>query len=200
MLNPERCQLLLIDAQERLFPAMPEGVRDQARRNWESLLFLADALGVPVLISEQYPQGLGPTLPGLLPEAGAAGTSPVILPKSTFSVMRDGALARQIADRISDGRRHVLIAGMETHICVALTALDLLPGAAGGAEGAGSGAGCAVSLIADGCLSRRKADWRRGLELCRGAGAQILSAETVLFGMLGRAGGPLFKEISRRIR
>ena len=46
MLNPERCQLLLIDAQERLFPAMPEGVRDQARRNWESLLFLADALGV----------------------------------------------------------------------------------------------------------------------------------------------------------
>ena len=199
MLNPERCQLLLIDAQERLFPAMPEGVREQVRRNWENLLFLAEALGVPVLISEQYPQGLGPTLPGLLPATAGAPAS-AVLPKTTFSLMQDGALARRVADHISDGRRHVLIAGMETHICVALTALDLLPGRPGSSGALDSGAGCAVSLIADGCLSRRKADWQRGLELCRDAGAQILSTETVLFGMLGRAGGPLFKEISRRIR
>ena len=182
LLDPTRCLLLLIDAQERLAPAMPEAPLAQARRNWDNLIYLAGALSLPLLASEQYPQGLGPTLPGLLPPGAE------ILPKTSFSVMREPALAQRVAEHIEAGRRHILVMGMETHICVALSALDLLS------------AGCAVSVVADACTSRRKADWRRGLDLCRDHGARVLSAETALFGLLQRAGGPLFKEISRRIR
>lgn len=182
LLDPGRCLLLLIDAQERLFPAMPEAPREQARRHWESMAYLAGAVPLALLASEQYPQGLGPTLPGLLPPGAE------ILPKTSFSVMREPVIARRVADHIESGRRHVLVMGMEAHICVALSALDLLS------------AGCAVSVIADACVSRREADWRRGLDLCRDHGARVLSAETAMFGLLERAGGPVFKEISRRIR
>ena len=85
-------------------------------------------------------------------------------------------------------RGDVLIVGMEAHICVALTALDLLA------------SGSNVYLVADGCLSRRAADRQRGLDLVRQAGGRIVSSETVLFGLIKQAGTPLFKEISRRIR
>lgn len=167
-------QLVLIDWQQRLFGAMPEGIRDQALKNAENLVFLAESLGMPVLLSEQYPTGLGPTLPGLAQGA--------VVEKMTFSAVEE--------PRFVDGlcRPRVLVSGMETHICVALTVAGL------------RARGVEVGVVADACLSRRKGDWERGLEFCRRAGAEVFSSETILFGMIGRAGTPLFKEISRRIR
>lgn len=167
-------QLLLIDWQHRLFPAMPEGIRDQALKNAENLLFLAESLGMLVLASEQYPQGLGATLPAL--------ARPDAVEKLSFSAVQEPKFAERLV-----GPR-VIVSGMETHICVALTVADL------------RARGLEVLVAADACLSRRKGDWERGLEFCRTAGAQILSTETILFGAIGRAGTPLFKEISRRIR
>lgn len=167
-------QLLLIDWQQRLFGAMPEGVRDQALKSTDNLVFLAEALGMPVLRSEQYPTGLGPTLPNL-----AKGP---VAEKMTFSAVEEPTFVEGLC------RPQVLVAGMETHICVALTVAGL------------RARGLEVGVVADACLSRRKGDWERGLEFCRRAGAEIFSSETILFGMIGRAGTPLFKEISRRIR
>ena len=170
--------LLLIDWQERLFPAMPEGVRESALNAAMNLRWLAGELGLPVLVSEQYPRGLGSTLPQL------AG-SPTI-EKISFSAMREPAFADALG--ALSPRRDVLLSGMETHICVAQTARDL------------SAEGYRVWLIADACLSRRKLDWRLGLERAVADGCRVVSAEAALFELVGRAGTPLFKELSKRIR
>jgi nicotinamidase-related amidase len=174
-LSPATTQLLVVDFQERLFPAMPEGIRERALKSAENLRFLFDALVLPVVVTEQYPQGLGSTLPSLRGDTEA-------LPKMTFSAAADITIAARIT------RPQVVVCGMETHICVALTTFDL------------RARGVDVIVAADACLSRRKEDWSRGLALMERAGAHVAPTETVLFGLLHQAGGPLFKEISRRIR
>lgn len=171
-----RLQVLVIDFQERLYGAMPEGDREAALRAVENLVFLADELGVPVTLTEQYPRGLGPTVPTLQNPGRPA------FEKTAFSALQEPGFT----DRGVGGQ--VLVVGMETHVCVALTVQDL------------RAQGVEVGVVADGCLSRRPADRSLGLELARAAGAAVLPVETVLFALLERAGSPLFKEISRRIR
>lgn len=173
-LDPTTVQLLVIDVQEKLFAAMPEAARARTARSIDNLLFVGNELGVPITITEQYPQGLGPTLPQLRIREP--------FQKMHFSAMAEPEFAQHLH------RRRVVVVGMETHICVALTVADLREHQ------------YEVAVVADGCCSRREEDWRAGLETARGLGAAILPVETVLFGMLGRAGTPLFKEVSRRIR
>lgn len=171
-----RLQVLVIDFQERLFAAMPEGTRGAALRSVENLVFLSEELGIPVTVTEQYPKGLGPTVPSL------AAASRVPFVKTAFSALQEPGFDAHLVGS------QVLVAGMETHVCVALTVADL------------RARGFEVGVVADGCLSRRAEDRELGLALARGAGASVLPVETVLFGLLERAGSPLFKEISRRIR
>jgi nicotinamidase-related amidase len=182
MFNPLHNELLVIDVQERLCAAMPDGdgdgERGSALRAIDNLLYVAGALAMPVTLTEQYPRGLGSTVAEVvaaLPQHAAR------FEKLAFSALREPEFP-------APTRANVLLVGMETHICVALTALDLLE------------RGVGVTVVADGCMSRRPADRLRGLELCRAAGARIVSSETALFGLIERAGTPLFKEISRRIR
>ncbi len=170
-LDPSSCQLLVVDFQERLYAAMPEDRRQYARKAAENLIWIAGALGMPITVTEQYPQGLGPTVASL-------GTSNPIT-KLTFSALGNGEWLQ---------RPGVLVFGMETHICVALTVQDL------------RARGVEVGVVPDACLSRRREDWRNGVEWMRGLGANVLPHETVLFGLLGAASGPVFKEASRRIR
>jgi hypothetical protein len=169
--------LAVIDWQERLFPAMPEGLRDRALAQGANLTWLARSLDIPIVASEQYPRGLGPTLPDL--EISQA------LPKTTFSAMRDPAFRQALE---ASGRSQVILSGMETHICVAQTARDLLASA------------LEVWVVADACLSRRRLDWELGLDRMRADGARVVTAEAALFELLGEAAGPIFKELSRRIR
>ncbi len=180
MFDPNRTELYVIDFQEKLLAAMPEGSgdgeRDAAQKAVENLLFAAGELEIPVTVTEQYRKGLGATVPSLVLPPGS-----VRVDKMAFSAVREPGFALP-------RRPEVLIVGMEAHICVALTVLDLLA------------RGTVVHVVADGCLSRRAADRARGLGLCAAKGAQIVSSETVLFGMIERAGTPLFREISRRIR
>ena len=182
MFNPLHTELLVIDVQERLCSAMPEGDGDGERssvlRAIDNLLYVAGELAMPVTLTEQYPRGLGPTVAEVL---AALPEHTTRFEKLAFSALRESGFPART-------RSHVLLVGMETHICVALTALDLLE------------RGVGVTVVADGCMSRRPADRRRGLELCRAAGARIVSSETALFGLIERAGTPLFKAISRRIR
>lgn len=178
-LDPAACQLLVIDFQERLYAAMPEAHREHARKAAENLVWLARELGMPITTTEQYPQGLGPTIPSL------GTTNPVT--KLTFSALgapEEGQPAA--ADALV--RPRTIVFGMETHICVALTVQDL------------RARGTDVLVVQDACLSRRKSDWNAGLSWMQQLGASVLPHETVLFGLIGRASGPVFKEASRRIR
>ena len=179
-LDREEAFLLMIDVQERLAAAMPAAERAAFEKNVEVLLKTAVRLKLPVIASEQYPQGLGHTLPrlrALLPEAP--------LEKVEFSCGNSKAVARRI---LLTGRRQAIVAGMETHVCVFQTVRDLLSGE------------FAVFVPQDAVLSRTEANRAVGLRLCEKAGATVTSTETVLFDLLGKAGTPEFKELAPLIK
>lgn len=173
-LDPRSYELVVIDFQEKLFAAMPEPQRERAKRAAENVVYLARELGMPVTFTEQYPQGLGPTL-------GSLGANDPFI-KSAFAATDEPGFAARL-----HGRTPILV-GMETHICVAHTAAGL------------RASGVDVVVVHDACVSRGDADWEAGVAWMRQLGATMLPSETILFGLLGRATGPLFKEVSRRIR
>ncbi len=170
--------LLVIDVQERLAAAMtPERLERVANRVGAAIEG-AKALGLPIVATEQYPKGLGPTLKAVAERL--PGFSPV--EKLEFS-----ALLPQVQERLK-GRPNVLVVGMETHVCVFQTVRALKE------------AGLTPYVAIDGVLSRTEADYRAGLELCRDAGAVLTTVEAALFDALGRAGGPEFKAVSAAVR
>lgn len=174
-LHPHSYQLVVIDLQDKLAGAMPEAPLSRTLRAADNLVFAARELGVPVIFTEQYPQGLGPTV------AQLGATDPFV--KLAFAATDEPGFDARLAPG-----RTVVLCGMETHICVAHTGLGLLE------------RGWRVVVVPDACCSRREADWRDGIALLRNAGATVLPSESLLFGWLGRAEGPLFKAVSRRIR
>ncbi|MCB9544243.1 MAG: isochorismatase family protein [Myxococcales bacterium] len=179
-LSPEDTAIVVIDWQERLVAAMPPAVAEHNAHNVTHLLTLAARLDLPVLATEQYPRGLGPTvdtIAGLLPTPALA--------KTAFSAWRDPAFAEQL--RAAE-RRRLVVVGMETHVCVFQTVRDLVE------------AGFAVQVPADAVVSRTQANYRAGLALCRAAGAVVTTTEAALFDLLQVGQGEVFKEISRRIR
>ena len=119
LLEETKSTLLLIDMQERLLPAMAGG--DEVRRRCSILLKAAKALNLPVTVSEQYPRGLGHTVPALKAEIGNAP----VFAKLAFSGWRDAALKAHFIDHHEQGRPLVIIAGIEAHVCVLQTAVDL---------------------------------------------------------------------------
>lgn len=180
-LTRQNTAVLLIDYQELLFSAMPEQIRDRNLHQATVLLRGAYLLGLEVVATEQYPQGLGPTLGAL---AGAwEGLRPY--PKLDFSA----AQVDEVLEDIEACRaEHILIAGMETHICVLQTVREL------------QARGLKCHVMADAVISRHTLNWRRGLALCEEAGAQVSTVEAVLFEILGSADADGFKAISRLIR
>jgi nicotinamidase-related amidase len=181
-LDRSRAVLLVIDVQERLAAAMPEEILDRARRNIAALSQGMARLGAPVLATEQYPRGLGPTLPDVR-AALPSQVQPV--EKVDFSCYAVPQLREALA---ATGRRQVVACGMETHVCVFQTARDLL------AEG------YEVFVPHDAVASRQVDNLRVGLDLISRAGGIITATETVLFDLLGRAGTPEFKAISALIK
>jgi nicotinamidase-related amidase len=182
LLAADRSQLLIIDVQERLVPAMhgPEPLL----ANLGVLLRAAPVLGVPALASEQYPRGLGRTLPGIADLLVAAGDTAGPFEKVHFSCMAEPGFA----DRLAAGREQIVIAGIETHVCVLQTALSL------------RAAGHACFVVADACSSRTVASAELALARLRDAGVTVVSTEMVLFEWLHRAGTPAFKALSPLVR
>ena len=169
--------LLVIDVQERLAAAMPEPALSRfLNRTW-AVIQGAKALGLPIVHTEQYPKGLGRTMP---PISALLPGQPV--EKTQFSCCLDEVL-RQLGER-----KRVLVTGMETHVCVFQTVRDL-------AE-----RGLTPYLCADAVLSRAEEDRRVGLELCRDAGAVVTTVEAALFDLLGKAGTPEFKAVSQAVK
>ena len=178
-MDAEKSCLVVIDIQAKLNPVMFDPAR--APSGAAKLLKGAEVLGVPALLSEQYPKGIGTTvavLQGLMP-AGCP------IEKDSFSCLADDAFAQRFAEH---GRSQAVIAGIETHVCVMQTALHLLD------------AGAEVFVVADAAASRTEENHRAGLERIRDAGGWVVTVEMVLFEWLKRSGTPEFKQISQLIK
>jgi nicotinamidase-related amidase len=182
-LDPKRSVVLVVDVQERLAAAMPPDAMTALTRAANILLEAASASGVRILATEQYPQGLGPTVPTLREKLTAAGAP--ILEKVEFAAVE--APGFSAAWEATKGRTAIVL-GMETHVCVFQTVRELAQ------------RGVEVHVPLDGVASRRDDHRQVGLELCRAAGATITTAETVVFDWLARAGGDAFKRISKAVR
>jgi nicotinamidase-related amidase len=179
-----RTALLVIDVQQRLWDVMPAD-KPRVARNLGILVELARRLGIPVVMSEQYPQGLGRTIPEVAEAVAAPGVALHRLEKLEFSCAAAPAFA-PIWDELA--RDTWIVAGMETHICVYQTARDL------------AARGATVHLAADAVISRTAENRATGLELIARAGGIVTSTETVVFDALQRAGSEDFRALSRLVR
>ncbi len=169
--------LLVVDLQEKLLAAIPD--RDPVVANTVSLIRGARALGMPVWATEQYPHGLGAStaaIAELIPDRPA---------KTTFHCCGVPQLLEQLYGR---NIRHVTLAGIEAHVCVAQTALELLD------------LGFRVQVPADAVASRRKIDWEFAIRRLEHAGAVVSTTESVLFEWTERSDRPEFKAISELIK
>ena len=178
-LSEERALLVVIDIQGNLARAMDE--KEALFANAARIIAGAKVFGLPVVVTEQTPEKLGPTIPELAPLL--AGTAPIR--KESFSCSAVPAFTDALA---AAGRRQILLTGIEAHICVYQTALDLIE------------AGYELQVVADAVSSRTARNRELALERLRREGASITSTETVLFELLKTAADPRFKEIFRLVK
>jgi nicotinamidase-related amidase len=175
-IDRDRTTLLVIDFQQRLMPAIDgaSGVLANAGR----LIEAAKKLGVPAVVTEQYPRGLGPTVPEL-----AVDGMPKLAKMDFDATRADGFF-----ELLPKDRPDIVIVGCEAHVCVLQTVLGLID------------AGHAVHMVRDAIGSRRSESKETAVERMRGHGAGIVTTEMVLFEWLGTAADPHFREISALIR
>jgi nicotinamidase-related amidase len=179
LLDRKRSALVLIDFQERLFPHVYEHARVLARI--DLLLFAAKLMEIPLLVTEQYPKGLGGTIEEIrtaLPEMQA-------LTKMDFSCVPAPGFKERLA---SLHRDQIVVTGIETHICVAQTALDL------------AAQGERVFVVADATASRRPLDAQVALQRLDRNGLTIITAESVVFEWLRCAGTDEFKALQPKLK
>ena len=183
-LSRSRAALLVVDIQDRLLPVMQPDAAERLLRNTVLLIQAADQLGLPIVVSQQYPRGLGPTVASI--EAALATAKAVHrfdkLEFSTAAAPEFAALAPRLA------RDQWIVCGMETHVCVFQTARDLVA------------RGYATHVCADAVASRTAQNREIGLGLMQTAGAIISSAEACVFDLLGRAGSDDFRVLSRALK
>jgi nicotinamidase-related amidase len=179
LLQRDNTGLLVIDLQQPLLEVMWN--QQELIANVRRLAEGARILGVPVLVTEQNPEKLGPTAPGVAEAVEGLST----LPKMAFSCCRE---ERFMAALRALSRDAWLLCGVEAHVCVSQTAVDLLEH------------GYTVHVAADAVGSRVQANWEAGLERARRAGAIITTTEMALFELLERAGTDQFRAVQRLIR
>lgn len=173
--SAESC-LLVVDVQEKLIPAIHQ--HELLIKHCQWLMRVAQKMSVPVLISEQYPKGLGSTVPSLK----AIFPHPSMIEKLHFSCTEDEHCARTIAET---NRQQIVVIGIEAHVCVMQTAFGLLE------------LDYDVFVIADCVSSRDPQDKTLALQRMQSAGIQILSREMVLFEWLHQSGTDLFRAMSK---
>jgi nicotinamidase-related amidase len=179
LLSADQSFLICIDIQERLLPAIHDGARVQ--RNTEILLKAADKLQIPVLLTEQYPRGLGATVAQIRAAAGPAA----ILEKTHFSACREDGISKQIA---ALERPVAVVAGVEAHVCVLQTALDLLD------------AGYRVAVVVDAVSSRHPDSVTVARDRMLASGITLVTTEMCIFEWLEDASNPAFKALSGLIK
>jgi nicotinamidase-related amidase len=180
LLHANQTALLVVDVQEAFRPVIDRF--DETVRNCRILVEGFGILGAPIIVSEQYPAGLGHTVTEL--SEPLPGRTPIV-EKLRFSVVGVPELDAAIT---ATGLRRWVVCGIESHVCVNQSVHDMLA------------AGHEVVLAADAISSRTPLNRQIGIDKCVAAGAVVSSAETVLFEMLEQAGSDQFKAISRLVR
>ena len=175
-LEPDQCVLLVVDIQEKLLP--PIFQKERLVRNSKLLIRAASVLKIPAIVSTQYSKGLGkivPEIASLLPENEA-------IDKDRFSCFGSDVFCT-LLKRLPGNRNTLLLCGMESHICVAQTALAALR------------EGYLVHVASDAVSSRTEWNWKIGLERMRAAGAVISSTEMMIYELMRSSSSPAFKEM-----
>ena len=183
LLQRDRSALLVIDMQERLMPAIAEG--DAVTRAAGILIEASRQLEVPVVVTEQYPKGLGPTVDAI---AGRLPNDATVVEKMTFSAARNHDFASRLDGLKAAGRDHIVVCGVESHVCVMQTAADL------------DAQGCTVHIVADACGSRAPASKDAALARFGALGISRVTTEMALFEWLEVAGTAEFKAVSRLVK
>lgn len=176
LLSKENTALLVVDVQEKLSAAMEPAELAAVTKNIIRLLKAAGELKLPVYITEQYPKGLGKTIPEIAAEIAGAP----VFEKMTFSSAQVGEIVDDLKNK---NILNVIVVGMETHVCVSQTALDLLE------------FGFKVFVCADACCSQKILDYECALERLRTEGITITTTEAAIFEMLYSADTPEFKNL-----
>lgn len=179
LLDRSRSVLVIIDIQEKLYPHVHD--HESMLIRIDLLMSAARLMAIPVIVTEQYPKGLGPTIPDLrqlMPE-----TPP--LAKMDFSCVPVPGFMEQLE---SFKRNQVILAGIEAHVCVAQTALDL------------AHRGEKVIVVADGVSSRRALDVEIALRRLEHSGITLVTAESIVFEWLRRAGTEEFKVLQPKLK
>ena len=176
-INTENSAFLFIDVQEKLTAMLR---KDKAAKKAEILAKTAKILNIKTVLTEQYPQGLGSTIPSVkycLPDSAKT------FEKTSFNALETDGVKEALGNV-----KNVFIFGIETHICVLQTALALLQN------------GYNVFVIKDACASRETDEFKAGINLMEKEGAKIMTTEIVLFGLLKTAKHPNFKEVQLLIK
>lgn len=181
MMDKERAVLVAIDFQETQTRIMPPEVGKNLIRNIKILIAFAKQLKIPILATEQYPKGLGKTLPEVKEELGAIAP----IEKVSFSCCG----VRAFNERLEELKRdQIILTGMEAHVCVLQTAMDLLR------------KDFEVHIVADAVGSRKKSDWKASLNWMERKGAMISTTEIIAFQLLKEAGTEDFKQLSKYLK
>ena len=198
--------VLVVDVQDRLLAVMPENDRNRAMKAIDGLLVLAREMSLPVLVTEQYPKGLGPTASPIKDRVWSSMSAESVQPgnpagaisiedgsplspfppleKITFACTDDPGFSAALKNI---NRRRWIVVGLETHICVFQTVRGLVQ------------AGHEVVVPADAVMSRDPENRRVGLNLIETVGGLVSTSETICFDMLEKAGTPAFKAVSRAL-
>ena len=183
LLARDKSQLLIVDVQPKLLGAISG--KDRLVERCFRLISAAKTLGVPITISEQYPQGLGPTVEPLHHALGNAGA---IMEKVEFSCLKNEALRERLHDLRRQGRSQVVVGGIEAHICVAQTAIEL------------EEQGFEAFVVADATGSRAKESRKLAIARLLKSGVDVVDSEAVLFEWLDKSGTPEFKELQALVK
>ena len=179
-LDAEQAVLVVIDVQEKLAPAMDQDLYGQLLLHANLLIEGFKALDLPIIATEQYSKGLGHTVDEL-----NGATEQHCIEKMAFSCCGEESFVTALDQ---SGAKQVLIVGMESHVCVLQTVLDLLD------------RGYVVHLVSDAISSRFKSDYDNAISTAARAGAVITTTETALFQLVKVAGTAGFKAVSKLVR
>ena len=180
MLKIENSLVLIIDVQEKLVKACKDS--ETIGKKVSTLAAAANILSIPVFVTEQYPQGLGATIECV---RSALAENVSYFEKTYFSALKEEGFIEKLA---SYGKKQIVLCGIEAHICVYQTCMELLD------------AGYEVFVVKDASSSRNEFEYKTGLDLMSVAGAKLTCIEVLLFELLSGAKHPRFKEVQQLIK
>ena len=176
-ITPDDTALFIIDVQDSLFNSMEYEMRKKVAKNVGILIELAKQYSLPIILTEQYRKGLGPTIKELMDRLEGV----VAFDKLSFDCMKDDTIREHVTNV---KRSNIILCGIETHICVLTTALSLLK------------ENYNVIIASDAVCSRRTHEWEMAIHALRQAGTIVYPTETIAFMILEKAGTERFKKLS----